>query len=282
MSNGEGILYIVATPIGNLGDFTARAIEVLKSVDLIAAEDTRHSLPLLQQYGIRTQLISLHAYNEHDKGQFLLDKVEAGQSLALISDAGTPLISDPGYLLVQQAHARKLRVSPIPGVSALIAALSVCGLPTDRFVFEGFLPAKAVARRAVLTELKSEARTIIFYESSHRIMDSISDMVTILGGDREAVMARELTKRFETVRKMCLSAMLQWIKEDPLQQKGEFVILLRGAELADQSTQKLEAVLSILLAELPLKQATGLAARLLDCKRNEAYQMALKLQKITD
>ena len=212
MSIDKGSLYIVATPIGNMGDITLRAREVLGQVDVIAVEDSRRSGQLLNKLGVSSPMIALHEHNERQVCASLLQRIEQGEAVALISDAGTPLLSDPGYFLVQQARERSLRVIPVPGVSALIAALSVAGLPTDRFVFEGFLPAKSAARLQRLQKLRHESRTLIFYEAPHRIVEMIHDASTVFGQDREAVIARELTKTFETVHGDTLGKLLQWLQ----------------------------------------------------------------------
>jgi len=282
VATGSGILYIVATPLGNLGDMTPRAVTVLREVDLIAAEDTRHSTPLLRHFAIATPITSLHEHNEAQRIAALLDRLESGQSLALISDAGTPLVSDPGYLLVREARARGLRVSPVPGPSALVAALSVAGLPVDRFVFEGFLPARSGPRRARLGALAGESRTLAFYESPHRIRETLADMASVLGGGREAVLARELTKIHETVRGGALAELVELLERDPDQRRGEFVILVHGApEQAggDEREGELERQLAVLLRELPLKQAVQLAVKLTGRRRNEVYRLAMRLSE---
>ncbi len=232
MTNRKGVLYVVATPIGNLQDISERAIATLKGVSRIAAEDTRHSARLLSHYGINTPMVALHEHNEREITPQLLDRLAAGDDLALISDAGTPLISDPGFCLVRAARAAGFRLVPVPGPAACIAALSVAGLPVDHFVFEGFLPARATARRRRLEELRRESRTLVFHESSHRIVECLGDMAEILGGDRPAVVARELTKVFETIQSGALSALLVWLQADPNQQKGEFVVLVQGCRPA--------------------------------------------------
>ncbi len=275
----KGVLYIVATPLGNLGDMTPRAVETLSHVQVIAAEDTRHSLPLLRHFGIATPCLALHDHNERERSGELIARLQAGESIALISDAGTPLISDPGYHLVHAAREQGLRVVPIPGPSALIAALSVAGLPTDRFVFEGFLPAKMAARRHRLEALRIEARTVVFFESGHRIVESLGDMVHVFGADRPAVVARELTKVFETIQGDALSGLCQWVQSDLHQQKGEFVVLVQGVIPAEneETTAETERIIRILLAELPVKQAAALAARITGQKRNFLYGMALRI-----
>lgn len=273
----SGTLYIVATPLGNLADISYRAVQVLQTVDLIAAEDTRHSRTLLQHYNIQTPLLSLHSYNEQQRSQQLLNKLAQAQQIALISDAGTPLISDPGYRLVREARKQGIQVVPVPGASALIAALCASGLPTERFVFEGFLPAKTGARQKRLTEFRRETRTVIFYESPHRLLELIKDMCTVLGDKRQLVIARELTKQFETIYQNSLAEVLAWLQADPNQQKGEFVVLLQGCESSDLvEFSSAYQILNILLNELPVKQAASLAAQITGAKKNELYQWAVK------
>ena len=278
--NRAGMLYIVATPIGNLQDISTRALEVLKAVSLIAAEDTRHSKKLLAHYGIGTALQSVHEHNERDVTERLVQKLLAGADIALVSDAGTPLISDPGFHLVRSARQAGVRVVPVPGPSALIAALSVAGLPTDRFVFEGFLPSRQVARRQRLQGLAAETATLVFYESSHRIASCLEDMVDCLGGQREATLARELTKTFETVLTGSLGELLAQLQADSHQQKGEFVVMVQGAAPRDPAAIDVasEQVLAVLLSELPLKQAAALAARITGLSKNVLYERGLKLK----
>jgi len=274
-------LYVVATPIGNLGDFSPRAVEVLKRVDLIAVEDTRHSGRLLQHFGIKTPMQALHEHNERKLAESLLQGIEEGRTLALISDAGTPLLSDPGYHLVRLAREKGIRVIPLPGACAVIAALSVAGLATDHFRFDGFLSAKSGARRQQLEALKQEALTLVFYESPHRIEDTLSDMQAILGPQRQAVLARELTKTFETVRSGTLAELSQWVAEDANQRKGEIVLLVQGAAAADPDDLDPEAerVLKILLQELPLKQAATLAAEISGVRKKKLYARGLELKQ---
>jgi len=273
-------LYIVATPIGNLGDMSPRAVDILRGVDVIAAEDTRHSRVLFNQFSIQTHCIALHEHNEVYALAGLVERLQAGESVALISDAGTPLISDPGYRLVQAVRQAGIPVVPIPGASAMIAALSVSGLPSDRFVFEGFLPAKGGSRRQALEQLGSEARTLIFYESPHRILDSLQDMAAIFGGERRAVLARELTKLFETVLDDTLEGLCEQVRADANQQKGEMVVLVHGAEVQDVDEVGLKGVLEPLLAELPLKQAVSLAVKISGVKKNVVYELALKIKDL--
>lgn len=277
MSIEAGVLYIVATPIGNLGDLSPRAAEVLSKVDHIAAEDTRHSAGLLRHFSITTPLFALHEHNEREKSAALIKRLSGGESIALISDAGTPLISDPGYILVRDAQRAGLRVVPIPGPSALITALSASGLPTDRFCFEGFLPAKSGPRRKQLELLRDESRTLMFYESPHRILDCLADMSIVFGEEREAVLARELTKTFETIRHASLGELQEWVAGDANQQKGEFVLLLHGAASAEQDDEREgRRVAEVLAEELPLKQAAALAARISGARKNALYQHLLQ------
>ncbi|KAB5624341.1 16S rRNA (cytidine(1402)-2'-O)-methyltransferase [Pseudomonas putida] len=277
-----GTLYVVATPIGNLDDMSARALKVLAGVALIAAEDTRHSVRLLQHFGIETPLAACHEHNERDEGSRFITRLLAGDDVALVSDAGTPLISDPGYHLVRQARAAGVRVVPVPGACALIAALSAAGLPSDRFIFEGFLPAKAVGRRARLEQVKEEPRTLIFYEAPHRILECLEDMEAVFGGERPAVLARELTKTFETLKGLPLAELRAFVAADANQQRGECVVLVAGWS-APQDDQAISSdamrVLDLLLAELPLKRAAALAAEITGVRKNLLYQAALDKQK---
>jgi 16S rRNA (cytidine1402-2'-O)-methyltransferase len=254
-----GTLYVVATPIGNLGDLSARAREVLAAVDAICAEDTRHTRQLLAQTGIERPLLALHEHNEEDVAWKLVERLRAGETLALVSDAGTPLVSDPGYRLVREVRAAGLKVSPVPGACAAIAALSVAGIPSDRFCFEGFLPAKASGRREKLTALSGESRTMVFYESAHRIEESLADMAAAFGGAREAVIARELTKLFETVLGDTLDDLIAKVAADDNQRKGEFVIVVRGCE-DDTEARLLEG--QRLYAKLAEHLKPSLAAKL--------------------
>lgn len=267
-----GCLYVVATPIGHRDDLSARAIQVLSAVDVVAAEDTRHSKPLLQYHGVATPLLALHEYNERDAVDGVVQRLQQGQSVALISDAGTPLISDPGFRLVRAARAAGVRCVPVPGACAAIAALSVGGLPSDRFVFEGFLPPKVAARRSRLQELAGEARTLIFYESSHRIVESLADMRDVFGADREAVLARELTKMFETVLGEPLAELASRVAADPDQQRGECVILVAGhSEAADTKLAEGLRVFAILRDALPPAKAAKLAAAISGAPRKALY-----------
>lgn len=280
----SGTLYIVATPIGNLADITLRALEVLRNVAFIAAEDTRHSHKLLAYYGITTRLMALHEHNEWQQCAKIVQLLQEGQDIALISDAGTPLISDPGYHLVAAVQAEKLRVSPIPGACAAIAALSAAGLPTDKFFFEGFLPAKSQQRQHRLQALADQPYTLIFYEAPHRIKATVHDLVTIFGRDRTVVLARELTKTYETIRRTSLAELESWILQDEQQQRGEIVLLVAGhtpVESSEETKTTLEplTVLQTLLTELPVKQAASLTSKLTGGNKNWLYQQALLMKK---
>lgn len=281
MSNRAGILYIVATPIGNMGDITERALQTLREVELIAAEDTRHSARLLNHHGIKSHCIALHEHNERSASAGLIKRLEQGDSIALISDAGTPLISDPGFYLVREVQQAGYRVVPIPGASALTAALSVAGLPSDRFSFEGFLPSKREARRRTLEQLSGETRTLIFYESTHRIFDSLHDMTDLFGAQRQAAVVRELTKTFETVHRAELGALCEWMAADDNQRRGEFVVLVHGAEQS-QSLERVEidpqALLIELMALQPPKKAAAVVAKLTGLKKNALYELGLRLK----
>ncbi len=267
-----GSLWVVATPIGHRDDFTARAVQTLRQVAVIAAEDTRHSRPLLQHHGIATPLVALHEHNEREAVDALVRRLLDGESVALISDAGTPLISDPGFRLVRAARAAGVRCVPVPGACAAIAALSVAGLPSDRFVFEGFLPPRSAARRARLQELAGEPRTLIFYESSHRVAESLADLREVLGGGREAVLARELTKLFETVIGEPLDDLAARVAADPDQQRGECVLLVAGrGEEVDARLAEGQRVFAILREELPPAKAAKLAAAISGAPRKALY-----------
>ncbi|MBH3340114.1 16S rRNA (cytidine(1402)-2'-O)-methyltransferase [Pseudomonas mendocina] len=276
-----GSLYVVATPIGNLDDISARALRILREVALIAAEDTRHSARLLQHFGIATPLAACHEHNERDQGGRFLARLQAGEDVALISDAGTPLISDPGYHLVRQARAAGFAVVPVPGACALIAALSAAGLPSDRFIFEGFLPAKAAGRRARLEQVREEPRTLIFYEAPHRILECLQDMRDVFGAERPALLARELTKTFETLQGLPLAELCEWVGADSNQQRGECVVLVAGWQAPEgEEAVSAEAlrVLDLLMAEMPLKRAAALAAQITGVRKNLLYQVALERQ----
>lgn len=278
--NQTASLYIVATPIGNLSDMSARAIEVLKEVAVIAAEDTRHSGHLLQHFSINTPMISVHEHNEQQRCETILVRLQKGESVALISDAGTPLISDPGYRLVSYMREHGMNVVPVPGSCALIAALSASGLPSDRFAFEGFLPPKQGARKQVLENLANESRTLIFYESPRRLQASLTDMLEIFGEQRQVCLAREITKLHETITTQALADLLAWVSSDHYQQKGECVVLVEGVkQQLDSDDAEVNRILALLLKELPVKKAASMAASLLDVSKNKAYDMALKLQQ---
>jgi len=276
----SGILYVVATPIGNLADFSPRAREILNSVDLIAAEDTRHTRRLLSHFGIKTRLFALHEHNEKAASAELIRLMLDGKSVALVSDAGTPLLSDPGFELVAEAHQSGLTVSPVPGPSALVAALSAGGIPADRFCFEGFLPARGAARQARLAELRTENRTLVFYESVHRIAAMLEDLINILGGERNACLARELTKLHEELRRGTLVSIQQALQAGDIAAKGEFVLLVSGAErrTADSTVDQETALLKVLMDYLPGKQAVEAAVRISGGKRNEIYEAMLRLK----
>ncbi|MGH8031025.1 MAG: 16S rRNA (cytidine(1402)-2'-O)-methyltransferase [Luteimonas sp.] len=267
-----GVLHVVATPIGNLGDLSPRALDTLRRVDAICAEDTRHTRQLLAHFGIEQALIALHDHNEDDIAQAVVARLLRGDTLALVSDAGTPLVSDPGFRLVRAARAAGIRVSPVPGASALVAALSVAGLPSDRFVFEGFLPAKAGARRERLAALASETRTLLFYESAHRIDDALADCVAAFGAERTAVLARELSKLFETVLDGTLADLHARVTADANQRKGEFVLLVHGAgEGADAKVLEGRRLYAALVAHLPPSTAAKVAAELSGAPRKALY-----------
>ena len=267
-----GTLYVVATPIGNLGDLSPRAREVLGAVAAICAEDTRHTRQLLSAFGMERPLLAVHDHNEADVAWRLVERLKGGESLALVSDAGTPLVSDPGYRLVREVRAAGLTVSPVPGPCAAIAALSVAGIPSDRFCFEGFLPARGAARRERLQGLAGEARTLVFYESGHRIQDCLADLAEMFGPDREAVLARELTKLFETVLGDRLDALQARVAADENQRKGEFVLVVRGA--SDDGSAALREgrrLYEKLGRYLPPSQAAKLAAELSGAPRKSLY-----------
>ena len=272
-------LYIVPTPIGNLGDISARALEVLQQVDLIACEDTRHSGKLLSHFGIETRKTALHDHNERDRVQWIVEQLAAGKSIALISDAGTPLISDPGYHLVNHVRQAGHRVVPLPGACAAITALSASGLPSDRFSFEGFLPSKEKARIDKLEMLKEDPRTLIFYESPHRIVYSLNAIAQVLGDDRQVVMAREVTKTFETFLTGTAAEVLAMVEADDNQQKGEIVLMCHGFALSDEEGIPAVAVatLKLLSEELPLKKAAAIAAQIHGLKKNALYKYGLEL-----
>jgi 16S rRNA (cytidine1402-2'-O)-methyltransferase len=280
-----GCLYVVATPIGDVGDMSVRGRAVLAAVDQVAAEDTRTSAKLFDQLDLRTPLTAVHDHNEAHRVPGLIAKLQAGESLALISDAGTPLISDPGYRLIAAAHDAGIRVAPVPGPCAAIAALSVAGLASDRFHFEGFLPSRQGPRVARLSLLAEATPTLILYEAPHRIVETLEDLVATFGADRLATLAREITKTFETIKRATLAELLAWVMADSNQQRGEIVLVIAGAlerDAEDTRSLSAEAILRVLVRELPVKQAAGLAAELMGLKRNGLYDMALKLKQESD
>ncbi|HEK3148947.1 TPA: 16S rRNA (cytidine(1402)-2'-O)-methyltransferase [Proteus mirabilis] len=270
-------LYIVPTPIGNLGDITQRALDVLSHVDLIAAEDTRHTGLLLQHFAINARLFALHDHNEQQKADQLISKLQQGLSIALVSDAGTPLINDPGYHLVNQCRKNGIKVVPLPGACAAITALSAAGLPSDRFCYEGFLPAKTKSRQDCLRDLAQEPRTLIFYESTHRLLDSLADMVTVWGEARYVVLARELTKTWETIQGMPVGELLNWVREDENRRKGEMVLIVEGYQKPqeDHFAPEVLRTLAILQKELPLKKAAAVTAEIYGVKKNALYKYVI-------
>lgn len=276
-----GILYVVATPIGNLQDITLRALDILKTVDAIAAEDTRHTSGLLNHFGISKKLIAVHEHNEHQSAEKLLVQLNAGGNIALVTDAGTPGISDPGAVVVDLVRKAGVKVVPIPGVSAVITALSASGIAQNGFLFHGFLPASGAARRKVLEILKSQTVTLVFYEAPHRILECIADLSSVLGADRRITFARELTKTFETIYSCNLGEAEAWLKADTNQQRGEFVLLVEAAAIkdAEEIAEETVRVLKLLLAELPLKQAVKLATEITREKKNVLYDFALQLKQ---
>ncbi|HHT7763031.1 16S rRNA (cytidine(1402)-2'-O)-methyltransferase [Pasteurella multocida] len=278
MNNLTGILYIVATPIGNLQDITQRALAIFEQVDLIAAEDTRHSGLLLSHYGIKKPFFALHDHNEQQKAHLLVEKLQQGQHIALISDAGTPLISDPGFHLVRQCHQAGIKVVPIPGACAAITALCASGIASDRFCFEGFLPAKSKARCDKLQNLAEEERTLIFYESTHRILDTLADIEKTLGAECYVVLAREITKTWETIVGDNVANLRQWLGEDPNRTKGEMVLIIEGKvkqETDEINPQALKA-LELISQSLPLKKAAAIVAEIYGYKKNALYQYGLE------
>ena len=279
MTDLTGILYIVATPIGNLQDITQRALDTFAQVDLIAAEDTRHSGLLLSHYGIKKPFFALHDHNEQEKAHILVEKLKQGSHIALISDAGTPLISDPGFHLVRQCREAGIRVIPLPGACAAITALCASGIASDRFCFEGFLPAKSKARKDKLENIAEEDRTLIFYESTHRILDTLEDMQSVLGEERYIVLAREITKTWETITGNTIKNLREWLLEDPNRIKGEMVLIVEGKPKSDNneeiSPQAVKA-LELITEELPLKKAAAIVAELYGYKKNALYQFGLE------
>ncbi len=274
-------LYIVATPIGNLDDISYRAVDILKAVDYIAAEDTRHSSRLMQHYSITTPMLAYHEHSGESQTDKVIGLLQQGKNIALISDAGTPLISDPGYRLVKKLQELNLKVVPIPGASALLAALSAAGLPTDHFSFEGFLPARQKARMDVLQSLRDATRTLVFYEAPHRIVDSVNDMYEIFGGERRITLARELTKNFETIKQKSLSEMKGWVAEDQDQQRGEIVLVLEGAKpvLNSEIDSSAAALIELLVNELPPRQVSKIVAEHCSIPKKLVYDYVLSLKK---
>lgn len=275
-SRKAGTLFVVATPMGNLADMTFRAVQTLKAVDLIAAEDTRVSRKLLQHYAITVPMVAYHDHNEREQAGKLLVKLLDGSDIALITDAGTPLVSDPGYRLVSAAHEHELRVVPIPGCCAAIAALSASGLATDRFVFEGFLSPRQGARRRQLEQLLDQPRTLVFYESSHRILDTLADLTHVFGADRVLTLAREISKRYETIARGAAGEIQRRVQDDPDQRRGEFVILVQGSPAAAVDLDGVARTLKPLMSALPLKQAVALTAEITGHPKNEVYRLALE------
>ena len=280
MNNLCGTLYIVATPIGNLQDITQRALAIFAEVDLIAAEDTRHSGLLLSHYGIKKPFFALHDHNEQQKADLLVEKLRAGTNIALISDAGTPLISDPGFHLVRKCRQAGVKVVPLPGACAAITALCASGIASDRFCFEGFLPAKSKARRDRLQNLQKEDRTLIFYESTHRILDTLADVEELFGVERYVVLAREITKTWETISGDSVGNLRRWLSEDANRTKGEMVLIVEGCIETGETEFSPEAVkaLKLIAAELPLKKAAAIVAELYGYKKNALYQFGLEKQ----
>jgi len=281
MESSEGTLFVVATPIGNLGDLSPRAREVLAGVDLVAAEDTRVTGRLLSHFGIKQRQMTLHEHNEESQAQELVALLKAGRSIALVSDAGTPLVSDPGFNLIRTVRAAGINVIPIPGPSALLAALSVSGLPTDRFCFEGFLPSRGAARRQRLEELVDEPRTLVFYEAVHRVVDSVNDMSGVFGADRPATLGRELTKLHEQTISASLGDLAEQLGDGRIPRKGEFVLVVAGSGRPPAAAHDVDAdaLLRELMAVLPGRQAVAIAGRLLGANRNALYQRMLDLKQ---
>ncbi len=275
----EAALYVVATPIGNLRDITLRALDVLAGADAVAAEDTRNTSHLLKHHGIHArQLISVHQHNERGSAEKMVAMLKEGLSVAFVSDAGTPGVSDPGALLVEAVRSAGLRVIPVPGASAAIAALSASGFNAPHFLFYGFLPNKSAARKSALKALASHPYTLVFYEAPHRIVGSVTDLVEVLGGNRRIALAREITKLFETVYECALGDAIAWLEEDANRQRGEFVLLVSGAEPEAGVSEEAKGVLALLLDELPLKQAAQLTAKITGANRSELYQLALQMK----
>ena len=279
----EAALYVVATPIGNLRDITLRALEVLDSADVIAAEDTRNTAHLLTHHGIGAgRLMAVHRHNERGAAEKIVALLQAGQSVAFVSDAGTPAVSDPGALLVQAVRAAGLRVIPIPGANAAIAALSASGLAEPHFLFYGFLPNKSAARRRALENVRDVTAALVFYEAPHRIVECVTDLQAVFGAEREIIFAREITKLFESIHHCALGVALDWLNSDPNNQRGEFVLLVSGVQLQPGLSTETRDTLSLLLEELPLKQAVQLATQITGAKRGELYQLALQMKNLAE
>ena len=275
----ECALYVVATPIGNLRDIGLRALDVLASADVIAAEDTRITMPMLRHFGIAAYgLMALYQHNERSAAEKIIALLALGKSVALVSDAGTPAVSDPGALLVEAVRTAGYRVIPIPGANAALAALSAAGLPAPHFLFYGFLPNKPAARCHALQGLVTLPYTLVFYEAPHRILECVADLQTIFGGERQVVLAREITKMFESIHRCTLAEAMDWLNADANNQRGEFVLLVSGAAAKEGLDAEAERILALLLKELPLKQAVQLAVQITGVGRNELYQRALELK----
>ncbi len=277
----ECALYVVATPIGNLRDISLRALDVLASADVIAAEDTRITMPMLRHFGIAAYgLMALYQHNERSAAGKIIALLALGKSVALVSDAGTPAVSDPGALLVEAVREAGYRVIPIPGANAALAALSAAGLPAPHFLFYGFLPNKSAARCHALQDLVTHPCTLVFYEAPHRILECVADLQTVLGGERQIVLAREITKLFESIHRCTLAEAMDWLNADANNQRGEFVLLVSGAAVQREGLDaEAERILTLLLKELPLKQAVQLAMQVTGTGRNELYQRALELKE---
>lgn len=275
-----GSLYIVATPIGNLADISQRALDILAQVDVIACEDTRHTGKLLSNFSIKNRTLSLHDHNERQRQEQIATMLKEGKSIALVSDAGTPLISDPGFHIVKYLRSQDLPVVPIPGPCALITALCASGLPTDRFSFEGFLPSKSGARKTTLAELANEPRTMVFYDAPRRAIDTVADIVEVLGAERQIVIARELTKTFETIHNDTAGNLLAWLQEDANQLKGEMVLIIEGHKVDPNAiSPQIITTLKLLLEELPPKKACAIAASIYGVKKNTLYDVALTMKE---
>ena len=275
-----GSLYIVATPIGNLADISQRALDILAQVDVIACEDTRHTGKLLSNFSIKNRTLSLHDHNERQRQEQIATMLKEGKSIALVSDAGTPLISDPGFHIVKYLRSQDLPVVPIPGPCALITALCASGLPTDRFSFEGFLPSKSGARKITLAALANEPRTMVFYDAPRRAIDTVADIVEVLGAERQIVIARELTKTFETIHNDTAGNLLAWLQEDANQLKGEMVLIIEGHKVDPNAiSPQIITTLKLLLEELPPKKACAIAASIYGVKKNTLYDVALTMKE---